>query len=913
MPFAAGDHLGPYTVVGPLGSGGMGEVYRARDARLGRDVALKILPVAFAHDSDRLARFQREAQVLASLNHPNIGGIYGIEEGQSEADQHVRALVLELVEGPTLADRIAQGPIPVDEALAIARQIADGLEAAHDHGIIHRDLKPANIKLRPDGTVKVLDFGLAKPSEPSSSVSGVSMSPTITSPAMTMGGVILGTAAYMSPEQAKGKPVDRRADVWAFGCVIYEMLTGSRAFAAEDVSETLAFVLTKDPDWSRLPTAISPSLRVMIQRCVAKDPKSRVRSAGDVRLAIDGEFEVAVPAPSVGLSPWVVAAALAAAIICAGAGRLAVWYTAVDVPSAGVRRLTLALPLDAPLRVQTLNGLAISPDGRRVVYVADVKPNSLLYLRELSQADAIPLRGTEGASRPFFSPDGESIAFFADRKLKKIAATGGAASIICDTGEIVYGGSWGVDDLIVFSSTPITGETRRESILEARLFKVSASQRKPQLFTVVDSETSFYGEVLPGILPGGKAVLFTQSGDNPNIAVASLDSGRVQVIGEGLRAKYVASGHLVYAADTLLLNLVGLPFDLRTLRATGPPFPLLEGTTSTGNLMDVSEDGVLVYGGPAVTNSLAPRSLVWVDRAGTRTVAVREARPYRFPSLSNDGRHVSVGIVDDIWVIDLERQSSTRLTNEDRVPALRARAGVGAPVPTSVWTPDSKRITFSSMTSLNSYALEWTNADGSGGRETLMRQNIFLQPGGWTPDGNTLVFYQLKTAEHGRDIWMFQRSRKSAQSLVETRFQERAPRLSPDGRWLAFVSNSSGRDQVYVRSFPQQIEQKTVSSDGGGEPLWSRDGRELFYRRDNQVFVVDVKSSPTLTVSPARVLFEGPYATSEPGGQIPNYDIAPDGKRFLMVAGESSSPPQVQNLSVVLNWFEELKLRASAR
>ena len=502
MSLVAGDRLGPYTIVAPLGSGGMGEVYRAHDPRLGRDVALKIRPAAFAQDTERLARFQREAQVLAPLNHPNIGSIHGIEDASG-----TRALVLELVEGPTLADRIAQGPIPVDEALAIARQIADALEAAHEQGIMHRDFKPANIKLRPDGTVKVLDFGLAKPSEASSSVSALSMSPTITSPAMTMGGVILGTAAYMSPEQAKGKPVDRRADVWAFGCVMYEMLTGQRPFAGDDVSDTLAFVLTKEPDWTLLPAAIPPGLRVVLQRCLAKDSRQRVRSIGDVRLAIDGSFDVPQAASEhVGEGAdrrralWV-AAIIVCSLLSALIARLSV-RAPITTP---LQRLSIVLPADAPVRMTAQqSGLAMSPDGTRVVHVANVRGMPLLYLRRLDQTNAVALPGTEGASRPFFSPDGEWVAFFADRQIKKVAVTGGAPILVCSTGAVTFGGSWTSNDSIVFSATP-QSTTPTAPGLEARLFRVSSAGGTPERLNPEFQDPA----VLPQWLPGGEAILFT--------------------------------------------------------------------------------------------------------------------------------------------------------------------------------------------------------------------------------------------------------------------------------------------------------------------------------------------------------------------------------------------------------------------
>ena len=898
MSLAAGDRLGPYTIVGPLGSGGMGEVYRAHDPRLARDVALKLLPPAFAQDTDRLSRFQREAQVLASLNHQNIGAIHGIEDAAG-----TRALVLELVEGPTLADRIAQGAIPLDEALGIARQIADALEAAHECGIIHRDLKPSNIKLRPDGTAKVLDFGLAKPTDPTSSASALSMSPTITSPAMTMAGVILGTAAYMSPEQAKGKPVDQRADVWAFGCVLYEMLTGQRPFAGEDVSDTLAFVLTKEPNWNALP-AISPGLRVVLQRCLAKDPKQRIRSMGDVRLAIDGSFEIPyavqkhIGETASGRRTLWVAAIIMCSILSALIARLSVRAPSITP----LQRMSIVLPADAPVRMTSQqSGLAVSPDGMRIVYVANVKGMPILYLRRLDQKDVVRLPGTEGASRPFFSPDGEWIAFFADRQIKKIAVAGGAPLTVCSTGAVTFGGSWNSNDSIVFSATPQSA-TPTAPGLEARLFRVSSAGGTPERLNPQFQEPA----VLPHWLLGGEAVLFTTGRSARSVAVLSLASGLVTTVIEqaGTGVKYVKSGHIIYSLGG---TIMAVPFQANRLEVTGSPVPIDQVPASS--FFDVSENGTFVFGGSNPSDQGAERSLIWVDRQGGITSAVDEARGYRYPSLSPKGSHVAIGIGDDISVIDLERRTATSLTREDRIPLSHFRLA-GAPVPITAWSSDGTRVTFSSMSASADYALEWTKADGTGGREVLLKSQRFGQPGSWSSDGKYLAFYQI-AGSGGRDLFVLTSGGEPVPFLA-TRFEEAGPRFSPDGRWIAYVSNASGRDEVYVRAFPTSDAQQMISTDGGTEPVWSRNGRELFYRNGNLFMSVPVRATSPIKFGKPMKLFDGQFMVSGDGSRSATYDVSLDDQKFLMIADDTDSNA-AGHLSVVLNWFEQLKQRASAR
>jgi len=901
MSLAAGDHLGPYTILGPLGSGGMGEVYRAHDPRLGRDVALKILPQLFAQDADRLARFQREAQVLASLNHPNIGGIHGVEDAPSASPGQapVRALVLELVEGPTLADRIVQGPIPLDDALAIARQIADALEAAHEHGIIHRDLKPANIKLRPDGTVKVLDFGLAKPSDATSSMSGLSMSPTITSPAMTQMGVIIGTAAYMSPEQAKGKPVDKRADVWAFGCVIYEMLTGQRPFAGEDVSDTLAFILTKEPDWRALPAATPAGLRVVLQRCLAKDPKQRIRSVGDVLLALNGAFDIlhAPPKDVVSRSSrsrmWL-GLGLVAGLI-AGLVTRTFFDTAVQLP---VQRLSMSLPSDAPVFVPTTaGGLAISPNGQQLVYVAGAADRRLLYRRPLDQEVAQPLEGTEGASRPFFSADGAWIGFFADGKLKKVPSGGGVPTVLADVASLPGGGSWNAEGLIVFSASPQG---------QYRLFKVSALGGKPE--AVPGPEAG--NHVSPHFLPNGRIVLFSVLGD-PQVpggrtVAVSLDTGESKpVLDQSGNAWYASTGHLVY---TLRGTLTAVPFDVRRLSVTGGPVAFMEGFAQ--NSIALSQNGVLAYiAGAAVASR---RSLVWVDRRGQATPASKELGAYAYPRISPDGQRVAVGIDNDVWVLDTVRGTRIALTSGDRVEA-------GLSVPISAWTPDGNSITFSSSHKAGEFALELIRADGSGRRETLSRSEGLIQPGSWSQDGKVLAFYRRPmkfVSGDDRDVWLLHPGPPVEEKpFLATRFRERAPYLSPDRRWIIYVSDASGRDEIYLRPLDGDVGQTIVSNEGGTEPVWARDGKTIFYRSGRRLMSVSVGANATsgISVGPPTVVLEGNYLLDASTTRaVPNYDASADGTRFLMVSGAGAAG-SLEKLSVVLNWFEELKQRVPAQ
>ena len=637
-----GTKLAHYEILEPIGKGGMGEVYRARDGKLGRDVAIKVLPEEFAKDKERLSRFQREAKLLASLNHPNIASIYGLEESDG-----VKALVLELVEGPTLAERIAEGPIPVEEALPIARQIAEALEAGHEAGVIHRDLKPANIKTKEDGTVKVLDYGLAKALEgdsPSGADSELSQSPTLTRQG-TQSGVILGTAAYMSPEQAKGKRVDKRADIWAFGAVVYEMLTGKRAFAGEDVSDTLAAVLRAEPDLDALPVETPESLRLVLRLCLSKDVTRRFQSIGDVRLAMEGAFETtatqgAVSQP-VGWRPSM-GMATAAALLLGVITGVGLWSVMHREPTPRpVARFSLPLPPGDSLTGRGRHVVALSSDGTRLVYSA----NQQLYLRAMDQIEATPVRGTEGGARsPFFSPEGEWVGFWAEGQLKKVAIRGGAPVSLCEA-QIPWGARWGADDTIVFGQRG------------AGILRVSANGGTPEVLIPLEgTEEVGHG---PQVLPGEKAMLFTlgdgTNWDDAQIVVHSLETGERKVLIEGGRdARYVATGHLVYVLDGTLL---AVPFDVDELEVTGGPIPMAEGVMTAGSRtgaahFSVSDTGALVY---VAGSDRADRTLVWVDRDGREEALAAEPRAYISTYLSRWGpsrrrsarpgaRHLDLGL-----------------------------------------------------------------------------------------------------------------------------------------------------------------------------------------------------------------------------------------------------------------------------
>ena len=892
MALEVGSRLGHYDVTALIGEGGMGQVYQATDTKLDREVALKVLPQAFTDAPDRLARFEREAKVLASLNHPNIGHIYGLEEAEGQ-----KALVLELVEGPTLADRIAQGPIPLDEALPIARQIAEALEAAHEQGVIHRDLKPANVKVRPDGMVKVLDFGLAKAFEPEAGSVSASMSPTISlTAAATQMGMVIGTAAYMAPEQASGKVVDKRADVWAFGVVLYEMLTGTRPFTGDDVSKTLARVIDREPDWSTLPTEMPPVLGTFLRGCLEKNPKQRVHDVADERLAMEGTFETTVSGPreptvAPELQVWQRPIPLAlTGLALLAIGGFAVWIFKPP-PQQPVTRLAISVPPSVPVSLDPVDTeVALSPDGTRVVYRGGQDATGQLYVRGIDQLEAIPLRGSEGAESQFLSPDGSWVAFQAgpDGPLLKVSILGGPPVTITELQDNLRGASWGADDVIIFGTASPAG-----------LMRVSGAGGDPEAITTPENTTHKW----PDILPDGAGVLFTidqgPEMGNEDIALLDLDTGEHRVITPGgSHAKYSPTGHIVYGVDR---TLRAVAFDLDTLNVTGDPVPVVEDVLmKSGGAVsfDLSDTGSLVYVSEGAAGASEARTLIWVDRDGREEELTAPPAAYESPRVSPDGRYVAVEVRDtanfDVMVYDLERDTPTRLTFDPANDAF------------PLWSPDGRRVLFSSDRDgvLNIYSKA---ADGTGPAERLTTSDSLQSATSWSGDGRSLVISETT------DISVLSPGTESVtEGLIETEFVETYPEVSPDGRWIAYMSNESGQFEVYVRPFPNVDDGRwQISRDGGVSPVWAPDGQELFFRSPGtgalDMMVAPVGTEPTFSPGNPEVLFAAPYRGPATNRARP-WDVAPDG-RFLMLRERDTSSPDEEPTQVVLvqNWFEELK------
>jgi serine/threonine protein kinase len=888
MLLNAGSQLGVYEIRELIGAGGMGEVYRARDTKLDRDVALKVLPGALAGDSRYMARFQHEAHVLASLNHPHIASIHGLEESDG-----VRALVMELVEGRTLADRIKSGPVPVEEALAIARQIAEALEYAHEKGIIHRDLKPANVKMTPEGTVKVLDFGLAKAVEP---ISGDKpWEEAATAPvSMSQPGMIIGSAEYMAPEQARGQAVDRRADIWAFGVVLFEMLTGKRTFGGATVEETLAAVLTKEPGWERLPAATPASIRRLLGRCLERNRKRRLQAIGEARIAIEeylADPEAEPPPVRRSVLPWIVAAAFASVALISSL----IYFRRVPAESPLLKYSI------QPIEHLAYAHIALSPNGQLLAFDTIDSSNKLrLWLRRLDSLTAQPLAGADGALHPFWSPDSRFLGYwsFNDRALKKIdlGASSGPAppQTLCSAEQ--GGATWSRDGVILFGST--RGHPLR---------RVNAAGGPATAVTSLDRSRQESMHLWPWFLPDGRHFLYTVDSlqrENSGIYVGALDShDRKQLLRDRSNAEYVSTpegGFLLFVRSR---TLMAQPFDAANMRLMGEPRPVAEQLNYTS---------LWAQGGYTVSNNgmLAlflggwQNQWTWFDRSGNRLGTVGELGQYGGrSSLSPDDKLLALDRIDsdsgkyDIWLIDLVRGISSRFTfgqNHDRNP---------------VWSPDGKRIVFSSNRE-GVYDLYLKNADGGGKEELLLKSSLDKFATSWSPDGRFLLYVE-QAPETLSDVWVLPLigDRKPIPYL-KTEFQETAGAFSPDGKWVAYSSTESGRFEVYVRRFEEASLRQAarvqgrwkISNDLGIFPQWRRDGRQLFYKGGVlNLMAAEIHADRTFEPGIPRSLFSIPFGDA---GIVSNIAVTGDGQRFLIL-----TPVELETtpVTMIVNWTKLLK------
>ena len=854
-----GRRLGSYEITAQLGEGGMGEVYRATDSNLKREVAIKMLPAAFTEDKERLARFEREAQLLAQLRHPNIATIHGLEEANG-----VRALVMELVEGPTLAERLAQGALALEESLAIARQLAEALEAAHEKGIVHRDLKPQNIKAPVDGQVRVLDFGLAKAMDPvagSSAAANLARSPTImNSPTLTAAGtqlgVILGTAAYMSPEQARGGAVDKRADIWAFGVVVYEMLTGERLFQGDSVVDTLSAVMRQEIDLGRLPPSTPARLRDLIRRCLERNPKNRLRDIGDARLELEA---VALEPASLPVAskrrwtttiPWLVAGALAVAILVVATRRGEPGPT-----SAPLRRFAIDLPWHAVPNWTDFD-VALSPKGTHLAYYGRRHNDVDLYLRPLDSLEAVPLAEARAASAIAFSPDGERLALVDGKGIRKVSIHGGRPQDVVqmDLREAA-GLSWGADGSLLIGHS-------------SGLLRVSSSGGEATALTRVDAASGEIGHYDPAFLPDGEHALMTIARpDQPQIAVVDLRTGVYRALPlHGFRPTFTASGHLAFRQGA---SVLAVGFDARSLQLSGgDAVPVLEAVHRGPY---VAADGTMLY---VPERGESNARLVWVDRAGHATPVPGERLDYSHLALSRDGKEALLNIGDDIYLRDLERGTRRLLAT--------GRAWF------PIWTADGDAATYRALFD-GKAAVVRQKSDGSAAPERLHDRAV---PTSWNARTGELAFF-----DDASDIWILSPG-EAARRFLATPANERSGRFSPDGRWLAYVSDETGSYQVYVTSYPGPGPKIAVSIDGGMEPIWSSDGSELYFRRGGKMLAAAMSFTPDLAAARPVELFDGPYTLDFMGHQ--RQDVAPDG-RFLMVENSDDF-----RMVLVENWTREV-------
>ena len=889
MAISSGTRLGPYEIQSPLGAGGMGEVYRARDTRLERSVAIKTLPAHFSSDPIRKQRFEREAKTISNLNHPHICVLHDI--GSQDGIDY---LVMECVEGETLAKRLEKGPLPLEQVLKYGAQISDALDKAHRNGVVHRDLKPSNIMLTATGA-KLMDFGLAKPASP---LASTGMLTALTKASLaTEQGTIVGTYQYMSPEQVEGKELDGRSDIFSLGAVLYEMLTGRRAFEGKSQLSVASAILEKEPAAiSTVKPMTPPALEHVVRKCLAKTVDDRWQSAHDLK----GELEwisqtsregMALPVRSrplqfgiaVGGVILLAIAALATALILASRQP-----NALDRP---LMRFAITLPPGETTPLVTWPALAVSPDGKQLVYVAGRGESKQLYLRSMDRLEVATLGGTENASSPFFSPDSQWIGFFADGKLKKISVRGGFPTTLCDATADDRGGTWGPDGTIIFAPGPTTG-----------LMRLAASGGTPQVLTSPDRGKRERTHRWPEILPGGKAVVFTiGSVDTPDyyldakIAVQSLETGKREILPmEGTFARYDPAGYLVFAQRG---GLFAAPFDVKHLLVTGPPVRVLDDVAmdvSTGAIdFSLSRTGSLSYlpGGW----SYADLVLAWVDRKGSVLALPAQARAYANAHLSPDGRRVAVSDQGSgssgIWVYDIEHGTMMRLTYATDASPL--------------WTPDGKRIAYM-QESNRTFAIKWKPADGSGPEETLIGSQNFVQvPMSWSPDGKFFAYASTDSAVAvGNRTWIVSlEGKREPKEFVKTGSLRGAARFSPDGRWITYASNESGRSEVYVEPFPGPGGKWQISTEGGNWPVWAHNGRELFYLNGSKIMSVGVTLQPGFTASTPRVLTDAPVQTSSFYGGNGEFDVSPDGQHFLFIKTreQNAFPGEVR---VVLNWGE---------
>jgi Tol biopolymer transport system component len=864
--------IGPYAIVSKIGEGGMGEVYRARDERLRRDVAIKVLPPSLAHDPERLMRFEREAQTLASLNHPHIASILGLEEGAGAT----RALVMELVPGDDLTATIARGPVAWRDALVLTRQIADGLEAAHEKGIIHRDLKPANIKVTPDGVVKILDFGLAKALAPDGGDAGLdpNVSPTITH--QTALGVILGTAVYMAPEQARGRAVDRRADIWAFGNILYELLTGRRAFQGEDIADTVAKILERDPDWSALPPSTPPDLRKLLVRCLVKDPKARLRDIGDARLAIDALLSgetgtlAALPAGPTGgtrtarhLLPWGVAA------VFAGITAFLVIQHGGAPPAGRIARVEITLPAD----VEYYNGPSVSADGTKAVFVGVRGSTRQVFLRSLDEAEVRPVPGTETTSTVAISPDGLSAVFVTpDTRVSRVVFSSGIIERLANGAAVGFTAAVATNGAVVFSR----GQTlviRSAAGVEREL---AAADRAA-------------GEVLllwPTVTTDDRLVLFTSRRNGPGGLVSRVESvaltgGPRQVVMDGAdHAVFASDGRLVFARAG---SLFAVAFDSRSGGTTGEPVHIDEavGAGPAGALAAaVSASGSLLTTPPSVFDS----QLVWVSMTGGVRTAASEPRRYLSPRVSPDGHRVAFTEKSAIWTRDMDRGTFTRVTSM-----------IDSIISFPTWSPDGRSIYFRS-----SDGIRMQNSDGSGAAAVLPNTGPTDYPTSFSADGQTLIVQRLDPVT-AADLYTTPAKGGALTPILRTNAYEAAAQVSPDGKWIVYVSDETGRMNIYLRPYGGTERRWTVSSQGGTHPIWSVDGRRIFYRFGDQMFAVDVTTEPEVHLGEPQVLFEKRFGFGQ-SITLANHSLSHDGREFLMV----EDLPGGRHLDLVLNWLQTL-------